>query len=335
MKPILAISIGDYNGIGPEVVLKALASGDDLPFTPLILGHPSILEFYGKLSAGNSNYYLAESVSRAKSGRVNVMAVDDLSGEEIKPGEITAKAGGLSMKAVEKGIELCQTGKAAALVTAPISKEAIHMAGYRVPGHTEFLAQKTQCKDYVMMLVSKTLRVGLASTHIPLQEVAKAVTKENIIKKLTIINHSLQTDYGIRQPQIAVLGLNPHAGDGGVIGNEETDIIFPAIKEAARLSIIAKGPFPADGFFGARSYEKYDAVLAMYHDQGLVPFKTISFNAGVNFTAGLPIIRTSPDHGTAFAIAGQGKADSQSFQEALGLAFQLHQNKLITLTTPR
>ncbi|MEX0780947.1 MAG: 4-hydroxythreonine-4-phosphate dehydrogenase PdxA [Balneolales bacterium] len=335
MKPILAISIGDYNGVGPEVILKTLSSGDNLPFTPLILGHPVILDFYAKLISSKLAYHQTESISNIESSRINIMAVDELFINDIKPGETSAKAGKLSMKAVEKGIDLCMSGEAAALVTAPISKEAIYLAGYHVPGHTEFLAQKTQCDDYVMMLVSNALRVGLVSTHIPIQKVAQEVTLSNILHKLTIINRSLKEDYDISHPKIAVLGLNPHAGDGGVLGTEEKDIISPAIKEANESNIIAKGPFPADGFFGSREYKQYDAVLAMYHDQGLIPFKTISFNAGVNFTAGLPIIRTSPDHGTAYSIAGQGKANTQSFKEALGLAFLLCQNKQITLTSSR
>lgn len=332
MIPVLAISIGDYNGIGPEVVLKTLSSKDELPFTPLILGHPAILDYYTGIADGIFVYHTAESVSDMKSGRVNVMPVDDLNPNDIRPGEITESAGRMAMKAVETGIELCLSGEAAALVTAPISKEAIHLAGYNVPGHTEFLAQKTQCDDYVMMLVSKTLRVGLVSTHIPLRNVAVEVTIQNITHKLSIINRSLRADFGVPDPKIAVLGLNPHAGDGGVLGTEEINIVSPAIQVAAGLNITANGPFPADGFFGSRLYEKYDAVLAMYHDQGLIPFKTISFNAGVNFTGGLPIIRTSPDHGTAFTIAGQNKANNQSFQQALDLAYQLYQNKLITLT---
>lgn len=333
MKPVLAISIGDYNGIGPEVILKTITSPNSLPFTPLVLGHPSILDFYAKTVSGAQGCHAAEIFSDIKSGQVNVMAVDNLSSGDIRPGEVSARAGGLAMKAVKKGIELCKSGEAAALVTAPISKEALFLAGYQVPGHTEFLALETGCDDYVMMLVSKILRIGLVSAHIPLRDAAESVTKDNILKKLTLINSSLKMDFGIRQPEIAVLGLNPHAGDGGVLGNEETDIIAPAVSEAFKSGIITKGPFPADGFFGNRAYEQYDAVLAMYHDQGLIPFKTLAFNAGVNFTAGLPVIRTSPDHGTAFSIAGQGKADSRSFREALDLAFLLYQNKLITLTT--
>ncbi|MEX2641323.1 MAG: 4-hydroxythreonine-4-phosphate dehydrogenase PdxA [Balneolales bacterium] len=328
MKPVLAVSIGDYNGIGPEVILKTFFPADNLPFIPLVLGHPAILDFYNPL--GTLPVHYAGTVSAIRAGRVNVMAVDEVAPGDIKPGTITKQAGLLSMKAVEKGIALCAAGEASALVTAPISKEAINRAGYNVPGHTEFLARETNCKAFVMMLVTKSLRVGLVSTHIPLKEVAATITRAAVLQQLTVMNRSLSMDFGLNHPKIAVLGLNPHAGDGGVLGDEETEIIIPAIREASSLNIRSEGPFPADGFFGSRAYEGYDAILAMYHDQGLIPFKTLSFGGGVNFTAGLPIIRTSPDHGTAFSIAGRGMANNQSFREAVDLAWQLIQNKVTT-----
>ena len=334
MKPILAISIGDYNGIGPEVILKTLFSEIDRPYTPLILGHPAVLEYYAQTALTvKPDFNLINATSQIQPDRVNVWAVGEMEAREIAPGTVSKEAGALSMKAVSKGVELCIAEVTDALVTAPISKEAIHRAGYKVPGHTEYLAEKTNCRDYVMMLVSKALRVGLVSTHIPVRAAADAVTRHAVINQVKIIAQSLENDFNIENPRIAVLGLNPHAGDGGVLGNEEVTVITPALTEVTAAGIPAEGPFPADGFFGSRAYENFDAVLAMYHDQGLIPFKTISFNAGVNFTAGLPIIRTSPDHGTAFALAGQGKASNQSFREAIDLAVQLSRNKHNTQST--
>ncbi|MEX2632893.1 MAG: 4-hydroxythreonine-4-phosphate dehydrogenase PdxA [Balneolales bacterium] len=323
MIPTIAISIGDFNGVGPEIILKTLYPGENMPYTPLILGHPDILDFYAKTLEFRPDYNVIESASGVQSGKVNVMPIGEISVSDITPGDITRKAGAFAMEALDKGIDLCLAGEVDGLVTAPISKEAIHMAGYEVPGHTEFLAQKTQCQNYLMMLVSNKTKVGLVSTHIPVQEVTGSVTRVNILKQLKTMNKSLKTDFGIADPRIAVLGLNPHAGDGGVIGKEEINIISPTIAEAVEAGINADGPHSADGFFGNRVYENYDCVLAMYHDQGLIPFKTISFNVGVNFSAGLPIIRTSPDHGTAFMIAGQGVANNQSFHEAIDLAIEL------------
>jgi 4-hydroxythreonine-4-phosphate dehydrogenase len=233
---------------------------------------------------------------------------------------LSANAGSAAMIALETAIRLCMNNKCYALVTAPISKEAISMAGYSVPGHTEFLAQQTTADDVVMMLVSGKLRVALVSTHVPLKDVAAYISTKKIISKTKILHQSLISDFGIRSPRIAVLGLNPHAGDGGVLGLEEIEIIEPSVQFLREIGFKADGPFPADGFFGSRLNNTYDAILAMYHDQGLVPFKTLSFGKGVNFTAGLPIIRTSPDHGTAFSIAGKNIADEKSFLEAYKLA---------------
>jgi 4-hydroxythreonine-4-phosphate dehydrogenase len=209
------------------------------------------------------------------------------------------------------------------MVTLPISKEAINLTDYKIPGHTEFLATKTNTASVLMMLVNGDLRVALTTVHIPISDVAHTITKKLIIEKATILNNSLKSDFSISNPKIAVLGLNPHAGDGGVIGKEEIEIIQPAIKELQEQGVLASGPYPADGFFGQKRHLQYDAILAMYHDQGLAPFKLISFGKGVNFTAGLPIIRTSPDHGTAFDIANKGVADPSSFLQAYQLAVEL------------
>lgn len=319
----IAISIGDYNGIGPEVVLKSLKSNKLTDCTPIILGDSKIVDFYSDLLDIPLEYNTAGTMESVVEGQVNVLKCMDEQTIEIAPGSLSKTAGKCAMLAVEKGIELCKSGQADALVTASISKEAVNLAGYHIPGHTEFLAEKTKTDDFIMMMVNQELRIGLISTHVPLAEAGKWVSRERVVRYINILSKSLRQDFGISSPKIAVLGLNPHAGDGGMIGREELDTITPAIREADSDHHIVEGPFPADGFFGNRTYKRFDGILAMYHDQGLIPFKTISFGAGVNFTAGLPIIRTSPDHGTAFDIAGQGKANPDSFRQAYDLAKSL------------
>ncbi len=319
----IAISIGDYNGIGPEVVLKTLYDSDLSDCTPVILGDTAIVDFYLNQLGIPLQYNAIDSIVSAIEGQVNVLNCMQEQNIEIYPGSLSEIAGKCAMLAVEKGIELCLTEETDALVTASISKEAVNKAGYNIPGHTEFLAQKTGTKDFIMMMVNEDLRIGLLSTHVPLAEVKDSITKKRIVRYIGIISKSLKRDFGISRPRIAVLGLNPHAGDGGMIGREELDIITPAIMQAQADQNEVDGPYPADGFFGSQKHKSYDSILAMYHDQGLIPFKTLSFGAGVNFTAGLPIIRTSPDHGTAFDIAGQGKANPKSFQQAFDLAVQL------------
>jgi 4-hydroxythreonine-4-phosphate dehydrogenase len=227
------------------------------------------------------------------------------------------------MHAVECAADACVSSEVEGMVTAPISKEAITLAGYRFPGHTEFLAERTHAAGFTMMLVSGGLRVALVTTHVPVRDVAGLITPEPILDKLRIVAASLERDFGIEAPTIAVLGLNPHAGDGGVIGTEEQDVIGPALEAARAEGLDVAGPFPADSFFGMRGYDRHNAVLAMYHDQGLAPFKALAMGGGVNFTAGLPIIRTSPDHGTGFDIAGEGRADAGSFREAVLLAAEM------------
>lgn len=322
MKKTIVISIGDFNGIGPEVILKAIGPVLNNDTQYIVLGHDSILSYYADLLELNVKINPITSPSQAKSELLNVINVTK---EEpiLAPGNLTKEAGDLSMKAIQQGIELCLERSADALVTAPISKEAIQLAGYNYPGHTEFLAEKTGCSDYMMILVSGDIRVGLVTGHIPVSKISEYLTAESISEKIRTMNHSLKTDFGITFPRIAVFGLNPHAGDGGVLGSEEETIIRPAIDVMKSEGILAEGPFPADGFFGNKKQESYDGIVAMYHDQGLVPFKALSFGGGVNFTAGLPIIRTSPDHGTAYGIAGKGLAEPGSFTEAISLAEKL------------
>lgn len=329
MIPTICISIGDCNGVGPEIILKSL-TGPELSqkATLVILGHQSVLRHYQKSTAIDVK---AKSISDVDevAGIPGIYCLDVVSDSpNITTGKLSKESGKLSMMAIEQGAKACINQKAHALVTAPISKEAIQLAGYNFPGHTEYLANLCQTDDFVMMLVnSLPLRVALVTIHEPLSKVAEMVTSASILKTIRIIHQYLVDNYGISNPKLAILGLNPHAGDGGVIGKEEIDIIQPAIRKANEQRQICDGPFPADGFFANQTWKKFDAVLAMYHDQGLIPFKTLSFNAGVNITAGLPIIRTSPDHGTAFDIAGLNQANPGSFTEALELGFKLAQNK--------
>lgn len=323
----VAISSGDFNGIGPEIILKTLQDHTLKGVTPIVLSTSSVINYYSELLPFKLEYHHAFSSDEIKDGVVNLLESYDQRVVSVQPGSFTEESGKCAMLAVEKGVELCKKGKTDALVTAPISKEAVNLAGYHIPGHTEFLAEHTGAKNFMMMLVHRNLRVALTTIHIPIVKVADQISEAVVRRCMRILHKSLQQDFNIATPKIAVLGLNPHAGDGGVIGTEEKEVISPALERARSEGFSVTGPHPADGFFGSRKYENYDAVLAMYHDQGLVPFKTISFGAGVNFTAGLPIIRTSPDHGTAFDIAGQNKADPSSFKEAFSLALELVSNR--------
>lgn len=320
--------MGDFNGIGPEVTIKALQKIDYNRSVPVWIGYKSVFDYYCRLLDLQLQTKEIIRCEDAEPGCLNILEMADFRKEpSVNPGNIEKEAGRAAMLAVEKGIKCCLEGKTNALVTAPISKEAIRIAGYEVPGHTEFLAEKTGTDQVLMMLVNSGLRVALVTIHEPLKKVTGLIEKNRVLNRLIVLNNSLRYDFGIDSPKIAVLGLNPHAGDGGVIGREELDIIVPAIAEANENGVVAEGPFPADGYFGTQLNEKFDATLAMYHDQGLVPFKTLSFGKGVNFSAGLPIIRTSPDHGTAFSISGKNLADEASFLAAYRLAVTLAENK--------
>ncbi len=326
MIPILAISIGDFNGIGPEVALKSLIHSDIKKRARVVLlGHNSIISYYQKVIGKKVSIEEIHSMDDVpeKAGVYQISLGTDI--PKINPGSYSLQSGKLSMQAVSYGARACLTGTANALITAPISKEAIQKAGYYVPGHTEFLAEICGNPEVLMMLVNPdmNLRVVPFTIHIPLKDVASKINSENLLKQLALLKVCLQNDFQIDSPKIAVLGLNPHAGDGGVLGTEEIEKIIPALRAAQDNQINASGPYPADAFFANKMYEKCDAVVSMYHDQGLIPFKTLSFGAGVNFTGGLPIIRTSPDHGTAFGIAGNNQADHRSFSQALDMAYDL------------
>lgn len=327
--PRIAISVGDFNGIGPEIILKTLADSKLKSAIPVIVAPADVITFAQSHLSLELDLHIIDEISEAEKGAINVLnlPVGDI---EFTPGILSTKSGKVAMRSIETSIQLCMNGSIDAMVTAPISKEAVNLAGYNIPGHTEFLATQTNTKSVLMMLVSGNLRVALVTTHIPIKDIASSISEELIETKINILAKSLIRDFGINHPRIAIFGLNPHAGDGGVIGREEIELINPLIKKIQKSATDydVRGPFPADGFFGQHLHEKHDAILAMYHDQGLAPFKLLSFGKGVNFTAGLPIIRTSPDHGTAFDIAGKGVANPSSFKEAYMLAAELANKRI-------
>ncbi len=320
-KPIIGISIGDVNGIGPEVIIKSLEDNRILKqFTPVIFGSGKVISFYRKnLNKENFNFQQISKIDKVVHKKVNVLNVWD-DAIEISPGVANAVGGRHAVLSLQSAVSHLKEGKIHALVTAPLSKELVQSDEFKFPGHTEYLTQEAGEKESLMFLVHEGLRVGVVTGHIPIKDVSAKVTKEKIVVKLQKMLKSLQKDFGIKKPRVAVLGMNPHAGENGLLGDEEEKVIIPAINEVKSGHHIVSGPFPADGFFGMGTYKQFDGVLAMYHDQGLIPFKTLAFEEGINYTAGLPFVRTSPDHGTAFSIAGKNEADETSFRNALYLA---------------
>jgi len=325
----VGVSIGDINGIGPEVIIKALNDSRILlDCTPIIYGSTKTISYYKKaIRKFNFSFQACKTASDAVNRKVNVVNVWN---EEIKfdLGKATEVGGKFAFLSLEAATQDLSEGKIDVLVTAPISKEAMGMTGFEFPGHTEYLADKAGAEDVLMMMVGANLKVALACTHIPLKEVSSYLTKDIIYQKIKMLDKSLINDFGIVRPKIAVFGLNPHAGENGKLGQEEIEVITPAITQAKNDGILAVGPFPADGFFGSSAMSQYDAVLAMYHDQGLTAFKALAFDDGVNYTAGLPIIRTSPDHGTAFDIVAKGVASEQSMRNAIYLAMDVYRNQM-------
>ncbi len=317
-KPVIGITVGDFNGIGPEIAIKALSDNRMLELcTPVIFGSTKLINFYRKsIAEANINFNGVKEWGKLHPRQVNVFNCWE---EEVNiaPGQLTAAGGKYAVIALQQAVQALKEHKIQGLVTGPIHKKNVQSAEFPYSGHTPFLRKEFQSNDVVMLMVADNLRVAVLSEHVPLAEAAKFVTKENILSALRTIQKSLQKDFGIDKPKIAVLGLNPHAGDEGLIGNEEVDIIKPAIMEAKNQNILAVGPYSADAFFARHHYNAFDAVLAMYHDQGLIPFKSLAIGNGVNYSAGLPVVRTSPDHGTAFDIAGKGIADPNSVREAI------------------
>lgn len=324
----VGISVGDINGIGPEIIIKALRNTDILmDCTPVIYAQSKTMSFHKKaINDQLFNYQSITDASDAIEKKVNIVSCwKEIA--DIQLGKTNETGGKYAFMSLEKATQDLASGKIDVLVTAPISKESIHSAGFKFPGHTEYLADLSGKEDALMMMVSGNLRVALVTSHISLKQVIEEVTQEKIIDKIHELDKSLKKDFGIIRPKIAVLGLNPHAGEKGEMGTEEADIITPAIQKSMEEGILTFGPYPADGFFGSRQYEQFDAVLAMYHDQGLTGFKSLAFDDGVNFTAGLPIVRTSPDHGTAFDIAGKGDANEQSMRSAIYLAIDIYRKR--------
>ena len=317
-KPLIGISCGDLNGVGLEIIIKTFSDHRLLEqCTPLIFASNKVINFYRKSVAEiNFNYQSSKEFTRLNNKQVNVFTCweEDVN---VTPGQLTDVAGKYAVLSLNTAVNALKQKQIDGLVTAPIHKKNIQSPEFSFPGHTPYLKNAFEVNDVVMMLCAGNFRVALVTEHIPVSEVARHITKEAIVSKLLILNKSLQRDFGIDKPRIAVLGLNPHAGDEGLIGKEEETIIQPAIREAKNNNILAVGPYSADAFFARRNHEKFDAVLAMYHDQGLIPFKTLASGEGVNFTAGLPVVRTSPDHGVAFDIAGKDKADPSSFLAAV------------------
>ncbi len=325
-KIIVGITQGDGNGIGYEVIIKALSDPRILDaFTPVIYGSSKILGFYKKgiHNIDQFDTYVVNSAKEARPKHINVVNClpDNV---YVEPGQPSAESAKAAITSLEWAVRDIKNGDIDVLVTAPINKRSMAAQGFCHTGHTEYLEEQFGVKDGVMFMVSDNIKVAIVTGHIPLKDVPADLTQDKIMNKLRLMNASLKRDFGIDSPRIAVLSLNPHSGDGGLLGDEEETIIIPAVKAAREEGIDAFGPYSPDGFFGLGNYSRFDATLAMYHDQGLAPFKAIAFEDGVNFTAGLPIIRTSPDHGTAFEMAGKDEADPRSMRAAIFRAIDIY-----------
>lgn len=324
----LGITHGDINGIGYEVIIKTLSDKriNDLCI-PIVYGSPKLAAYHRKaINFENFSLNIIKNPNDANPKRPNIINCV-FENARIELGKSTDDSGKAAYESLEAATNDLLDNKIDVLVTAPINKKSIQSDKFGFPGHTEYLQNKTDSDDVLMLMTGEMMKIGVVAGHVALKDIPSMITEERILRKLRILNQSLLEDFSVRRPKIAVLGLNPHAGDDGVIGHEEEEIIIPAINKARDEGIMAIGPYSADGFFGSQSFMKFDAILAMYHDQGLAPFKAVEFATGVNFTAGLPIIRTSPNHGTAFEIAGQGVASPDSFRRALYTAIEIYKNR--------
>ena len=326
MKPTIAITAGDINGVGYEIIIKSLANPHICEICrPIVYGNAKVARQHMQTldeEYRNIQWNIIQDPKQAKDGRLNLISCY---GDEtpVQLGVSTTEAGQASLKSLQRACQDLKNGLVHAIVTAPINKDNIQSDAFRYSGHTEYLTQQFgEGKDSLMMMISERMRVALVCNHTPIAKVAETITEERILSKLTVLNETLQKDFSCRKPRIAVLALNPHAGDNGLIGEEEANIIRPAVAKAQEQGIWAFGPYSADGFFGAGQYNHFDAVLAMYHDQGLAPFKALDMS-GVNFTAGLPVVRTSPDHGTAYSLAGKNEADATSMLHAIYAAIDI------------
>ncbi len=326
----VGISIGDINGIGMEVIIKTFNDARMLEIcTPIIYGSLKASSFHKK--ALGLNDFSFNKIKEAKSAIAKKPNLIECWQEDVRItlGQSTEEGGKYALASLEAATADLAAGNIDALVTAPINKDNIQSETFNFPGHTEYLSEKFE-GDSLMLMVGENIKIGVATNHIPISKVANTLTSDNIFGKLKILNKSLIQDFCATNPRIAVLGLNPHAGDNGLIGKEEENIIIPAIDNAKSIGINAFGPYPADGFFGSGNYKNFDAILAMYHDQGLIPFKSLSFGSGTNFTAGLSVVRTSPDHGVAYEIAGQNKAEETSFRQAIYAACDIYKNRMFS-----
>ena len=322
--PVIGITIGDINSIAPEIVIKTLSDLRICDYcTPIIYASPKVIGYWKKI-VGFPEFFvnIIKTPDQVNTKKINLIACWEEE-VEIKVGEANETGGKYAFKSLEVATKDLKEKKLDGLVTAPLNKNLVNSELLPFKGHTEYLAHELNNHNYLMFLVCSELKVGLVTGHVPIKEVASKLSTELILNKIKIMNQSLKNDFNCPKPKIAVLGLNPHAGDDGLIGLEEKDMIIPAVQAAQNEGILAYGPYPADGFFGSKQYEKFDGVLAMYHDQGLIPFKYFAFTDGVNYTAGLSTVRTSPDHGTAYDIAGKNKADESSLRNAIYLALDI------------
>jgi 4-hydroxythreonine-4-phosphate dehydrogenase len=326
----VGISHGDINGIGYEVIIKSFLDPRILEmFTPVVYGSSRAASYHRKaIKINDFSFNIINSADQINVKKANLINCCEKE-VKIELGKSREVAGELALQSLENAVEGLKNDDVQILVTAPINKHNIQSEGFHFPGHTEYLAEKFGSETPLMLMVCDNLRLGVVTGHIPLKDVSSALTVDLIMEKMRIMNESLKVDFGIRKPKIALLGLNPHAGDEGLLGMEEIDIILPAIKKASEEEILAFGPYPADGFIGSQSYKKFDGVLAMYHDQGLIAFKTLAFHSGVNYTAGLSAVRTSPAHGTAYDLAGKNIASPESFMSAIYLGIDIYKNRMM------
>lgn len=320
---IIGITCGDLNGIGLEVIMKTLAAPEISEMcTPVVFASSKVVSYHRKaLNMLDFNFHICDDwdkIHHKKPNLYNVWAEP----VNLEFGKEDDEVGAYSLKSIDFAIQAALDGKVDAVVTAPICKSNIKLEGGAFTGHTGYLGEKSNGNP-LMILASDQMRVALVTGHLPIKGVPSQITQERVFEKIKQLNEALKLDFNVRKPRIAVLGLNPHAGDNGLLGDEEKTVIIPALEQASKKELLTFGPFPADSFFGTGEYKKYDGILAMYHDQGLAPFKALSFGSGVNFTAGLPFVRTSPDHGTAFSIAGKGEANEQSFRQSLYAAIDI------------
>lgn len=327
-KPVIGISCGDINGIGPEIIIKSLSDARITEWcTPVVFGSNRLFNFYKKgVPDYNFNYTAVRDFGKLNLRQVNMLNCWE---EEvaIHPGELNHEGGQYAIRSLKAAVEAMKNGDIDILVTAPINKNNVHSEAFPYTGHTPYLKDAFAAEEVLMFMVAGNFRVGLVTEHVPVKEISANLNRKEILRKILLMNESLKKDFNIIRPKIAVLALNPHAGDGGLTGNEEEEIIKPAVKDAKQHNIIVEGPFAADGFFARHYQNHFDAVLAMYHDQGLIPFKSLAIQEGINFTAGLKGVRTSPDHGTAFDIAGKGVADPASFSAAMFEAIDILKNR--------